>query len=209
MGELTVTAFVSLDGVMQGPGAPEEDRSGDFTQGGWLVPHMDEAFGRTMAALFTRVDAFLLGRGTYQIFANYWPKVTDPKDPIAGPLNALPKYVASRSLKTAEWKGTTIVRDVPATVRDLKARYAREIQVHGSPGLIHSLFAEDLVDELRVIQAPLVLGKGKRLFDGNAAPRGHRLVSSLTTSTGLVISTYQRVGPVGTGSVFEAPPQLG
>lgn len=206
MGTLTVTAFVSLDGIMQGPGAPEEDRSGDFTLGGWLVPHMDEAFGRTMAAVFTRVDAFLLGRGTYQIFANYWPKVTDPKDPIAGPLNALPKYVVSRSLKTAEWNGTTIVRDTTA-VRELKSRYAREIQVHGSPGLIQSLLAEDLVDELRLIQAPVVLGKGKRWFDGAAAPRGHRFVSSMTTSTGLVISTYQRVGPVQTGSVLDAPQQ--
>ena len=101
------------------------------------------------------------------------------------------------------------MREVAAAVRDLKTRYAREIQVHGSPGLIQTLFAEDLVDELRVIQAPLVLGEGKRLFGGGAAPRGHRLISSMTTSTGLVIGTYQRVGPVRTGSVLEEPPQLG
>ena len=112
MGDLTVTVFTSLDGVMQGPGAPEEDRSGGFAHGGWLAPHVDEAFGRTMAAIFTRPDAFLLGRGTYEIFAGWWPKVTDPKDPIAGPLNALPKYVASRTLQKADWNATTLVRDV-------------------------------------------------------------------------------------------------
>jgi dihydrofolate reductase len=204
MGDLTVTVFTSLDGVMQGPGAPEEDRSGGFAHGGWLAPHVDEAFGRAMAAIFTRPDAFLLGRGTYEIFAGWWPKVTDPKDPIAGPLNALPKYVASRTLQKADWNATTLVRDVPAAVKDLKARYPREIQVHGSPGLLQTLFAEDLVDELRLLQFPVVLGTGKRLFGGGAAPRGHALASTMTTSKGVVVSTYRRVGPLAVGSMLGA-----
>jgi dihydrofolate reductase len=208
MGDLTVTAFVSLDGVMQGPGHPDEDRSGGFGRGGWLVPHVDEAFGQTMSAIFTRVDAFLLGRGTYQIFAGYWPKVTDPKDPIAGPLNALPKYVASRTLETVDWNGASLVRDVAAAVKDLKAKHAREIQVHGSPGLLQTLFAEDLVDVLTVLQFPVVLGAGKRLFAGGAAPMGHRLVSTTTTTKGVVISTYRRVGPLVTGSVLDTPPKM-
>lgn len=205
MGELTVTAFTTVDGVMQAPGAPEEDREGGFAYGGWLAPHVDEAFGHAMAAIFTRPDAFLLGRRTYEIFAGFWPNVTDPTDPVAGQLNALPKYVASRTLSAANWKGTTIIRDVVPAVRDLKARYRREIQVHGSPGLLQTLFAEDLVDELRILQFPVVLGAGKRLFAGGAAPRGQRLVSATTTRTGVVISVYRRLGDVQIRSVLEAP----
>ena len=136
MGQLTMTAFVTLDGVMQAPGGPDEDRSGGFAHGGWLVPHVDEDMGRIITAIFARADAFLLGRGTYQIFASWWPKVTDPKDPVASALNRLPKHVASTTLKSVDWQGASLVRgEVVPAVADLKRRYPREIQVHGSPGL--------------------------------------------------------------------------
>ena len=193
MSKLTVTTFVTLDGVMQAPGAPEEDRSGGFEHGGWLPPYADADFGAFMTEVFERVDAFLLGRGTYGIFAGHWPRVTDPNDPIASRLNALPKHVVSKTLARADWNHSTIVRDL-GEVPGIKRGYERELQVHGSAGLVQSLIAHDLVDELNVITFPVILGKGKRLFEGGALPTAFDLVRSRITGKGVVIGTYRRVG---------------
>jgi dihydrofolate reductase len=200
MAELTATTFVSLDGVMQAPGGPTEDPSGGFALGGWVFPLADPVMGETIVDNFSRADAFLLGRGTYDIFAAHWPRFPHPEDPIAKALNSLPKYVASRTQRTFEWSGTTLVRDVVAEAANLKQRYGREVQVHGSAGLLQTLIRHDLVDEYRIMVFPVVLGTGKRLFGSGAVPAMLSLVSSKTTSTGAVISVYRRGGALKTGS---------
>ena len=200
MAELTITTFVSLDGVMQAPGGPGEDESGNFAHGGWVFPLFDDAGGKIMIEIFSKADAFLLGRGTYDIFASYWPKVTDPKDPIAGPLNALPKFVASRTRSSFPWNNTALVRDVVKDVRELKKRFERELQVHGSAGLAQTLIENDLIDEYRVLTFPVVLGTGKRLFGSGAVPRSLKLIRSSTTGKGVVISVYRPAGALKTGS---------
>ena len=200
MAELTLTTFLSLDGVMQAPGGPGEDESGGFSHGGWVFPHVDAAFGETMTGIFANADAFLLGRGTYDIFAAYWPRVTDPADPVATALNSLPKHVASRTRNRFDWNASQHVGDVVADVPELKARYPRELQVHGSWGLCQTLIAHDLIDEYRLLVFPVVLGTGKRLFGSGAVPATLKLVSSRATSTGALISVYRRAGSLKTGS---------
>lgn len=204
MAELTITTFVSLDGVMQAPGGTSEDPSGGFTHGGWTFPYVDDEFGKFMIDVVSRADAFLLGRITYDIFSAYWPKVTDPGDPIAGALNSLPKFVASRTRIAFSWKETTVVRDVVKEVADLKRRFPREVQVHGSSGLAQTLIEKDLIDEYRLLTYPVVLGGGKRLFGSGAVPVALTLVRSQTTSKGVVISVYRRGGKLQTGS-FDLP----
>jgi len=201
MAKLTVTTFVTLDGVMQGPGGREEDTSGGFEHGGWVMPHFDEATGAFMVEVFERAEAFLLGRTTYELFASYWPKVTDENDPIASALNKLPKYVASRTLERADWEGTTVIRDVPAEVAALKEQLGGELQVHGSGNLIQSLLAHDLVDGFNVLTFPVLLGTGKRLFPEGVAPAGLRLTGSRSTGTGVVASTYEPAGEPVYGDV--------
>jgi dihydrofolate reductase len=203
MAILTVTTFVTLDGVMQAPGALKEDPSGGFTHGGWLFPHADAEFGAFMTEVFTRPTAFLLGRRTYEIFASYWPKMTDPKDPIATKLNGLPKYVASRTLAKAEWNATTIIEDVVPAVTKLKKELSGELQVHGSADLIQTLIQNGLVDEFNVVTAPIVLGAGKRLFGAGSVPAALKLKSSKATTTGVVLSVYASAGKPVYGS-FEA-----
>ena len=198
---LTATTFISLDGVYQAPGGPEEDRTGGFELGGWTFPYVDEVFGRSVSAWFEKADAFLLGRRTYDIFAAYWPKVTDPEHLIASRLNALPKYVASRTLGSVDWEGAELLRsDVPEEVARLKAQPGRELQVHGSGDLLQTLMAHDLVDEHRLLIYPVVLGSGRRLFREGAPPRSFKLVETVASSTGVVVATYARGGPVMTGS---------
>jgi dihydrofolate reductase len=193
--QLTLTTFLSVDGVMQGPGGPDEDRSGGFERGGWLVPHFDEDTGRFMNDVFDKVDAFLLGRRTYDIFAASWPKVTDPDDPIASRLNTLPKYVASTTLGSADWQNTTIINgNVAAEVARLKAKPGRELQVHGSGTLARTLIENDLVDEFRLLVFPVIVGAGRRLFADAGVATGLRLVDSRTTGSGTAIHVYQRTG---------------
>jgi len=200
MAELTITTFLSLDGVMQAPGGPEEDESGNFPHGGWLVPHADDDMGKTMVEIFAKADAFLLGRTTYDIFSAYWPRVTDPGDLIAGKLNSLPKYVASRTRSTFPWHNTTHIRHVEKEVVELKKRFAREVEVHGSCGLAQTLIEKDLIDEYRLLTFPVILGTGKRLFGNGAVPRTLKLVRSSTTSSGVIICVYRPAGSLKTGS---------
>jgi dihydrofolate reductase len=201
MGKLTLTSFVTLDGVHQAPGGPEEDPSDGFDQGGWSVPYGDEDFGRFVTDVFSRVDAFLLGRRTYEIFAGYWPKVTDPADPIAGKLNALPKYVASSTLTQPDWKGTTVLRgDLAKEVTALKERTEGELQIHGSGALARSLLALDLIDTVHLLTFPVVLGAGRRLFAEGAVPTAFRHVGGSTTAAGVTIHTYDLEGRPAYGS---------
>lgn len=192
MGKLTATVFLSLDGVMQAPGQPDEDRDGGFDLGGWQVPYADEDMGRFVAEWFARADAFLLGRKTYQIFADYWPHVTNPDNPVASRLNTLPKYVATRTLERADWQHTRLLTDnVAARVAEIRNRTERELQVHGSGDLLQMLMAHDLVDEYRLWIYPVVLGRGKRLFGEGVAPSSWRLTDTRTTSTGVAVHSYE------------------
>lgn len=200
MRRITINSFTTLDGVMQAPGGPEEDTSGGFQHGGWVFPLADADMGNTVNEIFEKADAFLLGRTTYDIFAAHWPRIDDPNDPVAAKLNALPKHVASRTRAEFDWAGSQHVRDVVTDVADLKERYPREIQVHGSAGLAQTLIEHDLIDEYRLLTFPVVLGTGKRLFGSGAVPRSLTLVKSSITSTGAVTSVYRRGGELRTGS---------
>jgi dihydrofolate reductase len=201
MRPLVVTTFLTLDGVMQAPGGPGEDPSGGFAHEGWLPPFFDEALGEQMNAWFTGAQDFLLGRGTYEIFYGSWPQMISD-DPVSQGLNFKPKHVASRTLDAVEWETARLVEgDVPAAVRALKADDGGELQVHGSAGLVQTLLAEDLVDELRLAVFPVVLGEGKRLFGDGAIPRTWRLTAHSTTPSGVLLLTYQRVGEVETGAI--------
>jgi dihydrofolate reductase len=202
MRPVVVMMFTSLDGVVQAPGGPGEDTSGGFRYGGWTVPHFDEVLERQMQDWVSRADAYLIGRGTYEIFAGSWPLIpTD--DPISAALNGRPKHVASRTLRgELEWSGSTLIEGpVPAAVRQLKEAGDGELQVHGSPGLVQTLLAEDLVDELRLVTAPVVLGSGKRLFAEGTCPGTWRLASSSTTPTGVAVAAYTRAGEVTIGTM--------
>ena len=196
MAKVTLTTFLTLDGVMQGPGAPDEDTSGGFDLGGWLVPYADEAMARQIAEWFDRADAFLLGRHTYEIFAAFWPHVTDEDDPVvAARLNNLPKYVASTTLDRVSWNNSTLLDgDVPEAVAKLKEQPGREIQIHGSGALARSLMAHDLIDEFRLLTYPVVLGRGRHLFTPEALPTSLCLTASNTTPSGITIHTYELEG---------------
>ena len=200
--QLTSTMFLSVDGVYQGPGGPTEDPSGGFDRGGWLVPHFDEATGEFMNSVFENVDAFLLGRRTYDIFAASWPNATDPNDPVATKLNTLPKYVASTSLKNPEWANTTVIQgDVATAVRDLKRRDGGELQVHGSGQLVRYLLEHDLLDRLNLLVFPVIVGGGRRLFPDSGIATGLALDESRTTPSGVTISVYRPTGRPEFGSL--------
>jgi dihydrofolate reductase len=201
MRTLVVTTFLTLDGVMQAPGGPGEDPSGGFSHEGWLVPFFDEALGAQMDEWFVPAQDFLLGRGTYDIFYASWPKMIGD-DPVSQGLNFKKKYVASRTLTSVEWETAELLQgDVGDAVRKLKAEDGGELQVHGSAGLIQTLLEEDLVDELRLVVFPVVLGEGKRLFAEGTIPRTWRLRTQATTSTGALVLSYERAGEVETGSI--------
>ena len=204
MRRLVTNTFVTLDGVMQAPGGPDEDPTGGFTLGGWSVNYWDEEMGRIMDDFMGKPFDLLLGRKTYEIFAAHWPHASEQEG--AGPLNAAHKYVATRTLARADWKPSTLVRDVPRDVADLKNGNGPWLQVHGSSDLIQSLLEHELIDEMRVWTFPLVVGGGKRLFGDGTIPRNMRLTDSTVSSTGVVMATYEFAGAVETGSfALETP----
>jgi dihydrofolate reductase len=201
MRPLVVTTFVTMDGVMQAPGGPQEDTDGGFAHGGWVVPHFDEAMGNQMSDWFAPAEDFLLGRRTYQIFASHWPYV-EGDDPVTVGLQTKTKHVASRTLTSPlDWDTARLLEgDVVEAVRALKATDGGELQVHGSHGLIQTLLREDLVDELRLIVFPVVVGPGKRLFEDGAVPRTWRLVDCTPSTTGALMCTYRFGGELETGA---------
>lgn len=193
--KLTVTGFVSLDGVSQGPGSPDEDNSDGFTRGGWFVPHLDETFIGRATEWLDQADALLLGRRTYDAFARDWPQITDPNDPFTALMNSLPKYVASNTLTAGSWNPTTVLAGrVAGQVAELKRQPGRELQIHGSARLAQSLLAAGLIDEFRLVVAPVIVGHGRRLFPDGGAPAGLRLVSNETTPGGLTIQAFEWTG---------------
>ena len=195
MGTLTIATFMTLDGIMQAPGGPDEDRDGGFAHGGWSFPYFSDDMGEVISDAFGNAECFLLGRRTYEIFAGAWPNFPDTGDPVASRLNTLPKYVVSTTLENAHWQPTTIIRgDIPAAVTKLKDQYDGEIQVHGSAGLAQTLHAHGLIDEYRVFIEPIVLGTGKRLFEPSAAPTALRLVESKPMDKGTLLAIYRPTG---------------
>lgn len=200
--KLTVHEFVTLDGVTQGPGAPEEDTSGGFDRGGWVVPFVDEDFGRIVDGWFRSTTELLYGRTTYQLMAGYWPQVTDPDDHVAAALNTSPKHVVSTTLTDPQWSNTVgvISEDVVAAVRALKERPGDELQVHGCWQLVQTLHNAGLVDEYRLLEFPVVVGGGKRVFHDGAAASNFTVVHSETTGSGAVYRVLQPV-PFQAGTV--------
>ncbi|MEV4833094.1 dihydrofolate reductase family protein [Nonomuraea sp. NPDC049486] len=193
--KITLTEFVTLDGVSQGPGSPDEDTSDGFTRGGWLVPHIDGTFVRRASDWLDLADGLLLGRRTYEAFARDWPKITDPADPFAGRMNALPKYVVSNTLTEGSWDPTTVLAGDPVrTVAALKSRPGRELQIHGSARLGDALLSAGLVDTLRLVVAPTVLRTGRRLLTGDGDASGFRLTHHEATPNGLLLLEYRTTG---------------
>jgi dihydrofolate reductase len=198
MRKLLVTTFVTLDGVMQSPGGPEEDPSEGFAHGGWSVGYWDEPMGEWMTEIMGHPFDLLLGRRTYEIFAAHWPQSTEPG---ADRLNDATKHVASRTLDGVDWRNSRLLEgDAADAVLALKETEGPELQVHGSGKLIQTLLEQDLVDEFRVWVFPVVLGSGRRLFDDGAVPAGLELVDTKTSSTGVVLLTYRRAGDPKYGS---------
>jgi dihydrofolate reductase len=199
MPKLVVNTFLTLDGVMQAPGGPEEDPTDGFEHGGWSVNYWDDLMGQRMGEFMGKPFDLLLGRKTYEIFAAHWPRVTD--DPAADALNSATKYVASRTLDRVDWSNSTLIEgDVAEEVAKLKEGSGPEIQVHGSSDLIQTLLEHDLVDEFGLWIFPVVLGSGKRLFADGAIPAGLKLVDSQTSTTGVLIARYERAGDLQYGS---------
>ena len=193
--KLTTVTNVSLDGVMQGLGGPDEDRRGGFERGGWALPLFDEDAQAFLGQVYQRADAFLFGRVTYEIFAPYWGTIADPDNPIAEALNRQPKYVASTTLTSPEWADTTVFSgDLAAAVRELKAKPGGELQVHGSGSLIRWLLANEFVDEIVLLVYPVVIGQGARLFPETGPDAALELVESRTTRKGLTIQVYRPTG---------------
>jgi dihydrofolate reductase len=195
MRKIIVLSMISLDGVMQAPGAPEEDTSGGFKYGGWVSPYFDEAYGKAMEKQMKPAD-LLLGRKTFEIFANYWPKHEDNWPGI----NDVTKYVLSKTMKKADWENSVFLNSL-ADIKKLKDSEGYDLQVHGSGELIQLLLKNDLVDELWLKFHPLTLGKGKKLFEDGAIPAAFTFTDSSVTPSGVIIANYKRDGKVKTGTV--------
>jgi dihydrofolate reductase len=193
--KLTTTTNVSVDGVMQGLGGPDEDRRGGFERGGWAIPLFDDEARNFVNGIYQRADAFLFGRRTYEIFAGYWGVRGDSGDPIAEALNTRPKYVASSTLTDPQWADTTVLSgDVAAAVGELKAKPGGELQVHGSGALIRWLLDNDLVDEINLLTYPVVIGQGTRMFPDAGPDTALELVESQVTPSGVIIQVYRPNG---------------
>ncbi|MFC4334741.1 dihydrofolate reductase family protein [Salininema proteolyticum] len=193
--KLVVTMFTSIDGVAQAPGGPKEDTDGGFDQGGWVVPHFDDATGEAVGGWFATADAFLLGRKTYEMFAGYWPHAPEEEEPVRSKLNELPKYVASRGEPDLAWNNSRpIDGELTEAVGKLKEQPGRDLQVHGSPTMAQHLLGAGLVDELRVLTFPVVLGKGKRLFEPGTKPSAWTLESVARTPSGVQAQVYRFQG---------------
>ena len=192
--KLVATQMVSLDGVHQGPGGPEEDRRGGFERGGWTASHGDEESWQFLVSLFGRADALLLGRRTYDIWEKYWPH-HDAGDPVSHGINILPKYVPSTTLKNPKWQNTHVIDgDVAAAINDLKQKPGRELQLHGSGDLFRWLLERDLIDELNLRVVPVVVGSGFRLFPEHGQAHDMELIESKTTPGGVTFQTYRLAG---------------
>lgn len=203
MRKLVVALFISLDGVIQAPGGPGEDTSGGFGFGGWTVPYFDEAAGQVMQALFSQPFELLLGRRTYEIFAGYWPKVgaDSPDHPIADLFNNVPKQVATHRPSSLGWQNSyAIVGELADAIAVLKRQDGPSLLTQGSGDLVRQLLAAGLVDELQLMTFPVLLGNGKRLFDGTALASAFTLEASTVTPTGVLVARYVRSGEVVTGS---------
>ena len=199
MRKLIVSTFLTLDGVMQGPGGPGEDDSGGFAHGGWSVNYWDEKMGEVMGAAMSAPFDLVLGRTTYDIFAAFWPDA--PEEAGGKPLNDATKYVASRSQPTLDWSNSVLIEgDAAEGITALKQEDGPELQVHGSGNLIQTLLRHNLVDEYRLWVFPLVIGSGKRLFSDGTIPSALKLVDSKVSTTGVVIGTYEPAGEIVTGS---------
>jgi dihydrofolate reductase len=200
MRKLIVTTFMTLDGVMQAPGGPDEDRDGGFEHGGWSVGYWDEMMGHVTEEIHLEPDAVLFGRKSYEILAGYWPNVGDD-DRLAAKLNSVHKYVASRSLEKLEWQNSTLLEgDVAEAVARLKNEDGGPLLVIGSSDLIQTLLRHDLVDTFKVWTFPVVVGEGKRLFGDGAIPAGLELTDIKTSTTGVTIATYERAGEIKSGT---------
>ncbi|HKW60051.1 MAG TPA: dihydrofolate reductase family protein [Candidatus Dormibacteraeota bacterium] len=192
--KLTATMMLSVDGVYQGPGGPDEDRRGGFERGGWTAAYADEETWRLVTSLFERADALLLGRRTWEIWEAYWPH-HDQGDPVSHGINVLPKYVPSTTLTDPTWQNTHVIKgDVEAAVRELKAKPGRELQLHGSGDLLRWLLERDLVDELNLRVVPVVVGDGFRLFPERGQTHALTLVESRSTPSGVTLQTYRPAG---------------
>ena len=206
MRKLIASTFVSLDGVMQAPGGPEEDPTGGFANGGWTFSYWDDVMGRSLSGFDGKDRELVLGRKTYEIFEAHWP-YQPADDPTAQSLNAARKYVASRTLKTLHWENSTLLgADVARDIVALKAQPGPDLQIIGSGNLIQTLQAASLIDEYNVWTFPVVLGRGKRLFEAAAKPGALRLVRSQASTTGVVMSTYEPAGNIPSGSFAMAEP---
>ncbi len=195
MRKIIVSSMITLDGVMQAPGAPKEDTSGGFKYGGWVAPYFDEAYGKVMGKQLKPAD-YLLGRKTFEIFASYWPAHADSWPGI----NDVTKYVMSKTMKKSDWKNAVFLKSL-AAVKKLKISEGSDIQVHGSGELIQLLMKNDLVDELWLKIHPLTLGKGKKLFDKGTIPAAFALTESIVTPSGVIIANYKRAGKIKTGTI--------
>ncbi|WP_432949387.1 dihydrofolate reductase family protein [Kribbella sp. CA-253562] len=199
---LTLHTFLTFDGVMQGPGGPDEDRTGGFDQGGWVVPYAGDEFNEIVDSWFARAETILLGRTTYDMMFAYWSQVTDPDNLVATKLNGLPKYVASRTLSDPEWQHTTVLdAEIVEQVRALKEQPGGELQIHGSCGLARELHRAGLIDEYRLITFPVVLGQGKRLFTEGLPPTAFTVVESRTAANGLAYAVLTPA-PITTGGEY-------
>ena len=199
---LTVMSHLTVDGVMQSNGKPEPELNDGFQHGGWQVPYFDQDLDRLTADWFAAADAFLLGRQTYELFADYWSQVTDPDDPRATRLNSLPKYVASTTLAgPLQWNNSTLLTgNVAEEVAELKRRPGNELQVHGSAALIGTLMEHDLIDEYRLLINPVVLGSGRRLFADGTTPTALELIDTKITGSGVAVHIYRPSGKPQYGS---------